>query len=126
MVIVNGTKSNLTDISCEVPQGSILGPSLLCQRYVHWHNSDCKFLLYADDSTIMFSHKNPQSTSPKFGKELESCSEWLIDNKLSLHLSTTECILFGQKHTLLCTQSCFGNNKNLSTALYNGNETTKN
>ena len=30
-------------------------------------------------------------------EELKSCSNWLIDNKLSLHLGKTECILFGSK-----------------------------
>ena len=63
-------------------------------------NSDCKLLLYADDSTIIFSHKDPEFISQKLGNELESCSEWLIDNKLSLHLGKTECILFGPKRKL--------------------------
>ena len=103
LVNVNGTESNLEDITCGVPQGSILGPLLfLC--YVNDMsisiNSDCKLLLYADDSTIIFSHKNPEFISQKLGKELESCSEWLIDNKLSLHLGKTECILFGPKRKL--------------------------
>ena len=103
LVNVNGTESNLADIRCGVPQGSILGPLLfLC--YVNDMsisiNTDCKLLLYADDSTIMFSHKNPEFISEKLGKELETCSEWLIDNKLSLHLGKTECILFGPKRKL--------------------------
>lgn len=49
-------------------------------------SSDCKLLLYADDSTILFSNSNPDVISEKLGKELLSCSQWLIDNKLSLHL----------------------------------------
>ncbi len=63
-------------------------------------NSDCKLLLCADDSTIIFSHKNPEVISDKLGKELESCSNWLVDNKLSLHLGKTECIIFGPKRKL--------------------------
>ena len=59
-----------------------------------------KLLLYADDGTFMFSHKNPEFISRKLGKELESCSERIIDNKLSLHLGKTECILFGSKWKL--------------------------
>ena len=35
-------------------------------------NSDCKLLLYKDDSTIMFSHKNPEFISQKHCKQLES------------------------------------------------------
>ena len=60
LVNVNGTESNLEDITCGVPQGSSLGPLLfLC--YVNDMsisiNSDCKLLLYADDSTIIFPIK---------------------------------------------------------------------
>ncbi|CAG2230051.1 unnamed protein product [Mytilus edulis] len=53
-----------------------------------------------NDSTILYSHKNPEVISEKLGKELESCSKWLIDNKLSLHLGKTETILFGSKRKL--------------------------
>jgi len=56
-----------------------------------------KLLLYADDSTIIYSHRNPDIIRQKRGQELENCNKWLIDNKLSLHLGTTECILFGGK-----------------------------
>ena len=31
---------------------------------------------------------------------LESCSSWLVDNKLSLLLGKTECMLFGPKRKL--------------------------
>ena len=48
----------------------------------------------------MFSDKNPEFISQKLDKELDSCSEWLIDNRLSLHLGNTECILLGPKRKL--------------------------
>ena len=31
---------------------------------------------------------------------MESCSNWLVDNKLSLHLGKTECVLFGPRRKL--------------------------
>jgi hypothetical protein len=31
---------------------------------------------------------------------LEKCSDWLTDNKLSLHLGKTECMLFGPKRKI--------------------------
>jgi len=102
-VKVYDVESNFQTVTCGVPQGSILGPLLfLC--YVNDMStsisSDCKLLLYADDSTILFSHRNPEVISKKLGKELQSCSQWLVDNKLSLHLGKTECILFGSKRKL--------------------------
>jgi len=45
----------------------------------------------------MFSHKNPEFISQKFGEELESCNEWLVDNKLSVHFGKTKSILFSAR-----------------------------
>ena len=61
---------------------------------------DCKLILYADDSAILFSHRDPNIISEKLGKVLESCNEWLVDNKLSLHLGKTECMIFGSKRKI--------------------------
>ena len=63
-------------------------------------NSDCKLVLYADDSAIFYAHKSPQVISDKLSQALDNCSEWLIENKLSLHLGKTESILFGPKQKL--------------------------
>lgn len=87
-------------VKCGVPQGSILGPLLfLC--YVNGMitiiDNVCKLLLYADDSTILFSHKNLEYISVKFDKVLEEYSDWLVDNNLSLLLRKTEHIHFGPK-----------------------------
>ena len=49
-------------------------------------DSDCKLLLYADDSAILFAHKDPNVVAQKVGCILDSCNKWLVDNKLSLHL----------------------------------------
>ena len=103
MVNVNNTSSDFQKITCGVPQGSILGPLLfLC--YVNDMSmsisGECKLMLYADDSAILYSHKDPRVISERLGQELESCSKWLVDNKLSLHLGKTESILFGSKRKL--------------------------
>ena len=59
--------------------------------------ADCKLILYADDSAILFAHKDPKIISKKISKVMELCSEWLIDNKLSLYLGKTECVLLAPK-----------------------------
>ena len=90
--ILEKTYSDSTAVTCGVPQGSILGPLLfLCyvNNMVISIDPDCKLLLYADDSTILFSHSDPNQNAYKLGKVLESCSDWLVDNKLSLHLGKT-------------------------------------
>ena len=60
----------------------------------------CKVLLYADDSALIVSGKDPKIIAETLSKELDSCRQWLIDNKLSLHLGKTESILFGTKRKL--------------------------
>ena len=101
LVECNGTKSEFADITCGVPQGSILGP-LLFSIYVNDMDSSikCKLLLYADDSALIVSHKDITVIESQLSSDLENLSNWLIDNKLSLHLGKTESILFGSKRKL--------------------------
>ena len=98
---LGGTFSSRGNITCGVPQGSILGP-LLFLIYVNDMATavKCKLLLYADDSALLISGKDVLEIQSLLGGELESVSKWLVDNKLSLHLGKTESILFGSKKKL--------------------------
>ena len=98
IVTVGKTQSDPASVTCGVPQGTLF----LCyvNDMVISIDSDCKRLHYADDSTILFSHKDPDVIASKLGKVLESCSSWLFDNKLSLHLGKTESVLYGSKRKL--------------------------
>ena len=101
VVDIDGVHSGPKGITCGVPQGSILGP-LLFLIYVN-DMADavkCKLLLYADDSALMVSHSDVNIIQERLSTELEAVKEWLIDNKLSLHLGKTESILFGTKRKL--------------------------
>ena len=103
VVTIDGITSCPGLVTCGVPQGSILGPLLfLCyvNDMVTSVSADCKLILYADDSAIMFAHKNHGVISQKLSNVIESCSNWLVDNKLSLHLGKTECVLFCPRRKL--------------------------
>ena len=97
-VEVSGTRSEFLSISCGVPQGSILGP-LLFLIYINDMkiSINCKLSLYADDSALLFSHSNYSTIAERLSSELTNCKEWLVGNKLSLHVGKTECLLFGSK-----------------------------
>ena len=88
-------------LTCGVPQGSILGP-LLFLVYINDLNIslNCRLSLYADDSALLFSHSDASVIAERLGAELSACKKWLIDNKLSLHLGKTECLLFGTSRRL--------------------------
>ena len=101
VVVANDTKSEPGIVNCGVPQGSILGPLLfLCYINDMPISVTCKLLLYADDSTLIVSGSDPKEIACKLSVELDSCRQWLLDNKLSLHLGKTESILFGSKKKL--------------------------
>ena len=73
---------------------------LLCKLYGNSISSERKVFLYADDSAIFFSHKDPEVISRKLSSELELCSKWLIDNELSLHMGKLGVFFFGSKRKL--------------------------
>jgi hypothetical protein len=101
LVCIDGIKSSLQTITCGVPQGSLLGPLLyLCYSNDMELSVQNKLLLYADDSVIIAYDRDPKAVANMLGSDLKSCNQWLIDNKLSLHVGKTECILFGTKAKL--------------------------
>ena len=100
-MVANDTTSEPGIVNCGVPQGSILGPLLfLCYVNDMPMSVKCKLLLYADDSTLIISGSDPKVIADTLSFELNSCRQWLMDNKLSLHLGKTESILFGSKRKL--------------------------
>lgn len=97
----DGVLSEPLQISCGVPQGSILGP-LLFLIYVNDMPAavKCKVILYADDSSLLVSGRNISQIQETLTDELSNVREWLLDNRLSLHVGKSECILFGTKHKI--------------------------
>lgn len=101
LVELSGVRSSTAKVTCGVPQGSILGP-LLFLIYVNDMSAAIKnkLLLYADDSAILVSAKNKHDIENTLCHDLNIVSQWLICNKLSLHLGKTESILFGSQRRL--------------------------
>ena len=100
-VDIGGTRSDFLPVSCGVPQGSILGP-LLFLVYINDMavSLDCMLSLYADDSALLFSHRDSSVIAERLSIELTACKKWLVDNRLSLHVGKTESILFGSGRRL--------------------------
>ena len=59
----------------------------------------CDLLLYADDTCLTFQHGNVKETEYQLNLNFSGPCDWLIDNRLSIHLleDKTKLILFGLK-----------------------------
>ena len=88
--------SDIDDIHCGVPQGSILGP-LLFLIYINdivQSSNLLKFYLFADDTTIFYSTKVNINTEKILNIELEKVTNWLNCNKLSLNIGKSSFLKF--------------------------------
>ena len=95
-VCIENHTSQLRNINCGVPQGSILGP-LLFILYINDFNrsSDLfSFIMYADDTNLFLSHTNIETLCQIVNYELNLVATWVKANKLSLNLDKTNFMLF--------------------------------
>ena len=96
-VAFNNCTSDLGNITCGVPQGSILGP-LLFILYVNditYTSNILDFILFADDTTILYSHKDVNSKINVVNKELYEVTNWFKANKLSVNATKTNFMILG-------------------------------
>ncbi|CAL4115926.1 unnamed protein product [Meganyctiphanes norvegica] len=95
-VSVNGYLSDEKLSNIGVPQGSTLGP-LLFLLYVN-DITNCsqmlKFILFADDTTVLYENSNIIKLNDTLVNEINKVFEWFSANKLLLNLSKTNAMLF--------------------------------
>ena len=95
-VSINGHSSSQRDMTCGVPQGSVLGP-LLFLIYINDLPKSSKllsFYLFADDTNIYFESDNLSTLAKKVNNELRKVRLWLDCNKLALNIDKTNFVLF--------------------------------
>ena len=94
-VCINGTFSESCNVKFGVPQGSVLGPLLFLLYINDMPNSSniLKIHLFADDTSIFFSHKNLKELESIVNNELSKVSDWLIANKLTLNVDKSNFLL---------------------------------
>ena len=98
-VSYNNVISDVKDISCGVPQGSILGP-LLFIIYIN-DIQNCsnlfKYIMFADDTNLFVSNKNLDNLVASVNEELKNLSMGFMANRLSLNVKKTSYMVFGRK-----------------------------
>ena len=91
---IDGCSSELLDVICGVPQGSILGPTL----FILYINIICnvsnlvKFILFADDTNVFCAGDNKLELECMLNREVAKLCNWFAVNKLSLNLSKNSYI----------------------------------
>ena len=97
-VVVDGTVSDIKEVKAGVPQGSRLGP-LLWILYVQdiLDDLETEVLLFADDTCLFASGKDPAETSEILNRDLEKISEWANRWKVTFNPSKSKDLIFSNK-----------------------------
>ena len=95
-VCYNGSSSEIKNISCGVPQGSVLGPLLFLIYINDLPNISKKlrFYLFADDTNIYYESNDLVELERTVNQELKKLSLWLNVNRLALNLKKTNFVIF--------------------------------
>ena len=60
-----------------------------------------RFLLYADDTNILYKNLDPKSITDTMNKEIPKVTEWFNSNKLHINTNKTVAMLFHTRQTTL-------------------------
>jgi len=106
----NGISSDYDNITCGVPQGSILGP-LFFILYINDIVNVCSKtlpILFADDTNMFIAGNDIDLMIRTMNIELDNVVKWLHANKLSLNVKKTHYVIFkpGRTHVTPTVDIC--------------------
>jgi len=105
-ITVEGVRSTEHTLDCNVPQGSVLGPSFFSDYNAPvadiFHRHGIAYHLYADDTQVYLAF--PAGAETEAREKLELCLQdvklWMARNYLKLNDSKTDFMILGSAHSL--------------------------
>ena len=93
--------SEVVNLTCGVPKGSNLGPSLFLLYINDLPNclEETQASMFADDTNLLCHGKSSSEVENMINTDLENMHKWLIANKLTLN-EETECMSVGSRQRL--------------------------
>ena len=100
--LVNNTASDVLPLTCGVPQGSVLGPTLFLiyindVKHIFEH---VNHLLYADDTALYIRGRNLDVLEDRLQSDLNRFSLWCRQNALTVNVKKTKYVLYGTSQLL--------------------------
>lgn len=95
VVDIDGHRSAARVVNCGVAQGSICGPLFfICHINDLPDYTDCRSILYADDTTLSTSSRKIDDLQTKSKAALDTATEWFNANKFVLNKQKTTTMSF--------------------------------
>ena len=112
LVEIGEFSSSSVPVTCGVPQGSILGPTLFSLYLLPLRSifeaHKVSYHIYADDTQLYFPLKSGTDSVSSLLACLEDIKAWMDNNFLQLNQKKTDVMLFGPSHLLNNISSTLG------------------
>ena len=94
-VEIDGIVSDYRTITCGVPQGSILGPTLFLLYINDLANTAPTFktILFADDTNLFYESRDINRNVNELNSDLNKIGNWCMQNKLTINIEKTNLIV---------------------------------
>ena len=93
-VSVCGNTSETLEITCGVPQGSVLGPLLFLLYINDLPSISRKLTFFADDTNIYYESSDVVDIQKTVNKGARKVRKWLEANRLALNIEKTNFVIF--------------------------------